>query len=232
MNVTVPGETACLSSLDNIYTIHLNLTKDGYEQIVPVGYDIIDTLVELPSEVDEIRLIIGGMNVATFTKDNIHDLRNFPIYLSKATFHNIHVQLVYNKDYLMQHEEFCMVDEMVEEEEYGDEMVEVFDGDCYLTGRIVTRVMVPSGKKLREITKKADVDIPNITFVLRESDNTNGYVEVPVRQKVVLAKNRIEHYQKKFNLEIVDESEDRVTGYVTNYIMYREKLAGLKYVFA
>jgi hypothetical protein len=228
MNVTVCDEKAHLSSIDNIHTIHLAKDRD---RLIPEGYDIHDTCIELPSEVDAFRLLFGGQVVATFTKDNLQDLRNFPIYLTKATYHVACIQLVYNKDFLMQHEEYSLVDEMVEEEEYG-EYVEIFDGCEYHEGQVVQRVKVPTGNKVREITQKVEVDLPKITFMVRPSEKTQyHYIEVPVRQKVQIHKGEKQRFTKEYHLQVVSESDHYITGYVTNYIMYRQNLAGLRYNF-
>ena len=227
MIVTVGHEKASLSSIHNIHTI--NLAKD-WDRLIPEGYDIQDTCIDLPSEVDAFRLLFGGQVVATFTRDNIHDLRNFPIYLSKAKYHVACIQLVYNKNFLMEHENYIMVDEMAEEVQY-EEYVEIFDGYDYHFGQVVNRVKVPTGNKIREITKEVDVDLPNITFVLCTSKDADGSIEVPVRQKVQLYKCDRERFTEKYNLQVISENEYHITGYVTNYIMYRDNLAGLMYVF-
>lgn len=227
MRISVCDERAYLSSLQDCHRI--DLTSD-WDRLIPEGYDIVETHVELPPEVDAVRLIMGGFIVATFRKDHIHELKTFPIYLSKVKYYHVSIQLVYNREFLMQHEEYCMVDEMKEQEEYG-EYVEIFDGQEYHTGHIVTRVEVPTGHKIKEITKKVPVDLPNITFVVRmpEEADHDTYAEVPVRQLIWFDKGRQEDFEQRFHLEVVKENNHSIQGYVTNYIMYKQGLTGLKY---
>lgn len=230
MQIFVSERKAYLSSINNTYTIYLR--KDSDDSLIPDGYDIIDTTVKLPDEVLALHLLMGGMVVATFTQDNIHELRHFPIYLSKARYYVACVQIVYDKEFLMEHEGFSMVDEMVEKESLG-EYVEIFDGQDYHMGRIVERTEVFTGNQIRNITKEVPVDLPQIVFDIQPSDNKQEYVEVPMRQLVTLSKCDKEKYQERFNLEVVTEDEDKpyIQGYVNNYIMYKEGLAGLKYAF-
>jgi hypothetical protein len=224
MKVDVRSEKVWLNSLQNTHTVDLN-------RLIDAGHDIVDTRLDLPKEVKELRLLIGGQAVAVFNHDNIQDLRNFPIYLSKARYHNACIQLVYDPDYLMQYERFSMVDEVMEEERYG-EYVEIYDGCDYHTGRIVERVQVPTGNKIKKVIGAVVIETPTMTFEVRAaSNNDETYVEVPVRLKVTVDRSCKDDYIKRFNLEVLSENEHQIVGYVTNQIRYQQGLAGLKYSF-
>jgi hypothetical protein len=232
MEITIPSETAYLSSEDASHTLHLTKQNGDYTPPIPGDHDILGIRFEWPDELDEFAVIIGGQQVAAFSKDTHQQLETFPIYLSKLMFHVASIEFRYNKDFLMQREEHEMVDESVEEKQLG-ELTEIYDGNDFHVGRAVTRVRVSTGNKVRKITKRVDVCVPRITLLVSapalDKKRNYLYMEVPVRQKVCIDRNDLQYYLDKHELQVLSGDEHTVVGYATNYIMYNSGLAALKY---
>ena len=219
MIVTLPEETICLRSQDNVKSICLNLER---HRKVPDGYNIHGILVDFPENLDSIQICIGNSVLAVFTSSMKSELAIFPIYLELSRYMYTHIEFVYNKEWLRQNETILSDDEYIEQIEYDDEEQEIFDGHEYHVGRVVSRKQVPTGNKLRGPAK---VTLPKVTMLCERNDlDTDTIVEVPVLEKV---KNMDETYRRYLETNRGLNADE----YAINVIVYRSGMAGLKYVF-
>lgn len=217
MQKTVPSKTVHLKN-KKVYKLRLADDREDF-RIIPRGYDI--DAVHIATWPDDlaVHLYIGGTWVAGVQKGQV-----FPkIYTSLLAY--VHADLGFA------FAESCWTEvEMTGEKQVlGEEEIEIFDGNEYHTGRPVTYQTVPyMGTELT-------AEIPEITFDLSQNlqvqDTIWKGIKVPVRQfvtdidaefKTILKQS--DHYE----LDMVSES----SGYVTNYICYKDGFGSLMYAFA
>lgn len=230
--IVVPATKGTLSSCEYKHTIYIN--NSGYlseiKRLVPEGLDIRGMFMDFPEGLQEVRIILGGYKIAIFTKDMKDDMENFPIYLTLSKYQVCSIELVYSSKWLEEREEFEMVDEYIDNIEYGDE-VEIFDGYEYRIGNLVKKNRVLSGFKQRIVTKRVDVMFPEIRIIVGKNQHDGSKAQVSVRERIDLTgidddyKNRL---LKKHNMVIVDNK----VGYVTNIVYYTHNMAGLMYTFS
>lgn len=214
-----------LTSINNQHSICLNNEKD---RLIPRDCNVMGIIIDYPPELDEIRLVIGNSIICTFDRDTMDDLKTFSIYTSLCEYMYCRLEFAYNKEWLLEREEYTYEDEYVENITYGDDE-EIFDGYEYRIGKRVFRKDVPTGNKKRVVTKGVTVTLPKIIFNIE----TNGDLtkkEVPVKQKINLSgadDGYKEHLKNKFNMKQIDDD----TGIITNMLYYAGGMAGLRYVF-
>ena len=228
MQIEVKSERTVLTSENNKYTICLN---EEYERIIPIEHDVSGIIIEFPPQLLEVCVLFGKSRVAIFDRDMRTDLSTFPLYLTLSQYIYTELELVFDKEWLMGQEEYTYVDEYVEEETLGDEVV-IWDGHEYREGRTVMRRQVPTGKQVRTITKGVSVTVPTIVFNVEHRNDSNGvpnYVDVPVKQKldlVDLDSDYKERLIQQHNMKVMGNY-----GIVTNYIRYSGGMAGLTMVY-
>lgn len=202
--------------LKNKAIYKLRLTDDREDlRIIPHGHDIDAVrIAEWPDDLAYVHLYIGGAWVAKIQKGQ--DLPK--IYTSLLTY--VHADLGFEfDDQGWTETEFTGSKQII-----GEDDIEIFDGYGYHTGKRVTYETVPYMGTERMVT------IPEVTFDLSRNykDTTVVDVKVPVRQFVtdIDAKTR-PYYELSHDLTWVSET----TGYVTNYIRYKDGMAGLMYAW-
>lgn len=214
--------------LDSNNNTHKILLNDEHNRIVPENHDVIGIDLRVLEHLDTLRIWMGGQLVATFDKHTFPNLTNFPLYLTKSYYYYTHIEFVFDKKWLLDREEFEMVDEYREVEEYGD-MEEVFDGYEYHIGQVVMRRKILTGNTVKRITGKVEVEVPTLQFKLIPAERGGPDTTiVPIRERVYLPNyddDTKEVMASKHDLEILDGT----TGYITNYIRYCKGLAGLQY---
>lgn len=213
-----------VTSEDNIYKIKIN----NEDKILPPGYDITGIEMAFPPELQEVRLWIGGQDVAIFDREKLNDLERFPIYLTQLQFHAKQLHLVYDKAWLEQREEFVEEDVYEEVIDY-DNKIKIFDGNEYYMGHPVKQIAVR-----KRVSKGYPVGLSAITFNLERntssSSDTRTYT-TPVQQKINISdvdNNTLERWKAQHNLRVLDDTY----GVLTNTLYYSQGLAGLKYFFA
>jgi hypothetical protein len=214
-----------LTSINNQHSICLNNDK-GW--LIPRDCNVMGIIMEYPPELDEIRLVIGNSVICTFDRHMMDDLKTFPIYTSLSEYMYCRLEFAYNKEWLLEREEYTYEDEYVENVWFNDE-VEVFDGCEYHVGKRVIRKDVPTGNKKRVVTRGVPVSVPKIVFNIEANGNLTQK-EVPIKQKIILTgldAGYKEHLKNKFNMKQIDEN----TGIVTNMLYYAGGMAGLRFVF-
>jgi hypothetical protein len=193
-------------------------------RLIPQDCDIKGISIDYPFELDKVHVIIGNQIVATFDSNMIDELKTFPIYLSLLKYMYCRIEFEFNKQWLLDNEQYRYEDEYVEECWLGDEL-EVYDGDEYHVGKQVFRKEKPTGNKRRVITKGVTVTVPKIVFDIEPMDKNLVKIRVPVKQKINLtgADNTYKDYlTNKYNLK---------DGFVTNTLFYNGGMAGLTNVF-
>ena len=219
MQSKVPSKTVHLKN-QRVYKLRLT---DHFEdvRIIPRGYDI-DAVqfATWPDDLTCVHLYIGGTWVARVQKG-----QDFPkIYTSLLAY--VHADLGFD---FAESTRWTDVERMGEKQVLGDEEIEIFDGNEYHTGRPVTYVTVPYMS--RELT----AEIPEITFDLSQNSNVQDTIskgiKVPVLQFVTNIDaefKTILEQRDDYELDMVSES----SGYVTNYICYKDGFGSLMYAFA
>jgi hypothetical protein len=213
MQTTVPSKTV---HLKNKGIFKLRLTHDNEDlRIIPHGHDIDAVRIAAwPDDLACVHLYIGGTWVA-----KVHKGQELPkIYTSLLTY--VHADLGFEfDDQGWTDAEFSKFKAV-----HGEDEIEIFDGIQYHTGKRVTYETVPYMGTERTVT------IPEVTFELSRNykDTTVIDVKVPVRQFVtdIDAKTR-PYYELSHDLTVVSET----TGYVTNYIRYKDGFGSLMYAW-
>lgn len=202
--------------LKNKKIYRLRLTDDREDlRIIPRGCDIDAVrIAEWPDDLAYVHLYIGGSWVARVEKGQ--DLPK--IYTSLLTY--VHADLGFEfDDQGWTEAEFTGTKEVL-----GEDDIEIFDGQQYHTGKSVTYETVPYMGTERTVT------IPEVTFELSRNynDTTVTDVKVPVRQFVTdIDRKTRPYYDLSHDLTLVSET----TGYVTNYIRYKDGFGSLMYAW-
>lgn len=230
--VIIPQREACVTSAEWCrYKIRLN--NDCGERIVPRGYDIASIHMDFPKNegLMKVQVVIGGdHSVVATLHPSRPQLATFPVYMSKAKYMYTDLVFVYEREWVKSREQYTMVDEYTEEVTYGDEEVEIYDGYEYHTGQVVRRKAVPTGRKVREVTRGAMVTIPEVRIGIQESTGEDP-IEVEMRHEIDLKNVDAERrawLTSKYNLEVDDDAS---TGVVDNRVRYHQGMAGLAYTF-
>ena len=220
MQTTVPSKTVHLKN-KKVYKLRLTDERDEDSRIIPRGYDIDAVrVVSWPDDLACVHLYIGGTWVAKVQKG-----QDFPkIYTSLLAY--VHADLGFE---FAESAKWTDVERMDERQVLGDEEIEIFDGNEYHTGRPVTYETVPY------MSKELTAVIPEIIFDLSRNSNVQDTIskgiKVPVRQLVrdidANLKTLLEQHDH-YELDMVDET----SGYVTNYIYYKDGFGSLMYAFA
>ena len=86
-----------VSSKNSYYTVNLN-----EEMLIPKGYDILGTLVELLPDIVEVRLMVGGQYCTTFNDRLGNKLETMPIYMSMLPYQVVCLEFRYDSNSLYQ----------------------------------------------------------------------------------------------------------------------------------
>ena len=196
----------------------LLLTEDG-KRIIPLTHDIESIEMTIPENIEQINAVIFGRAIPIYRKGDA-SITHFPIYTSLLKYAHAGIQFIFTDE----HWSPITLTKTVEDVDETEEAT-VFDGYDYYTGHIVRYKHVDYEGKTKKVT------IPQILFKLvsgKEEDKQKN-VRVPFRELVTdidpYYKLRLE--KSNHNFTMVDET----SGYVTNYISYRDGLAGVEYVF-
>jgi hypothetical protein len=168
MFISINSETTTLTSDHNIHRI--DIASHITDKLDVRGIRI----NQFPDELDEMRISIGYDVSVTFKKVDQERLASFPIYVSKIPYQTVIMEFIYNKEWLMTNE-VAMQNEEENEEIIKGELVEVFikELDSYHWGKLVTRRMVSTGKKVRKVIKGEIVQVPALTFNVEETSEEN-----------------------------------------------------------
>jgi len=196
----------------------LLLTEDR-KRIIPLTHDIESIEMTIPYDIVQINAVIFGRAIPIYRKGDTA-ITHFPIYTSLLKYAHVGIQFIFNDEHWSPITLTKSVEEIDETEE-----TTVFDGYDYYTGNVVRYKLVEYEGKIKTVT------IPQILFKLvpgKEEDKQNN-IRVPFRELITHIdpdyKLRLE--KSKYNLTMVNET----SGYVTNYLSYRDGLAGVENVF-
>ena len=123
--------------------------KINLRTIIPDEYDMIQRIVfEFPEQVESVRLILGNYSLY-YDRDNIHELEKLPIFLSACKSANVYLAFMYDKEWIQTQQTYTYEDDMDEIEEFGDEDIEIFDGNMYHTGNKCMLERFPTANRYR-----------------------------------------------------------------------------------
>lgn len=220
--IVYPSKVISLTSKDSSYIIQLKETD---------LYDISGIDLQFTELIEKVRIWIAGSLVATFHRSMESELKTFPIYLSLLPYMLVKIELIYNKEWLKEHETAVMEDDYTEEIECT-EIVEIFDGYKYHTGRRVIRHQIPNGEKVRTIISPVEVTLPTVIFHCQSPINHD--ISKSLIQQVPFeidlsdyTMDELKRYTEKYQLKKIDSK----MGILKNNIWYQGGMAGVKYVF-
>lgn len=208
--ITAPETTVKLNSQVSTYTLLLYdpIRPDNYPINVPIGYDVTSlSLSSITEGLEKVGVIIGDalifeIKVADIkANENILECALLP--LSKCRCMQGKLVFYFDKQYLEERESFDWVDE-TESEEYFYEEVEIFDGCDYHIGRIVERIEVPTGKKIKFITQRVKCLVPEIKIQIVKSTIVDKPFNIPIWQNLMITPEMYQILAKStFNHEII-----------------------------
>lgn len=220
--IVYPSEVTFLTSKDFSYFIQLKETD---------SYDISGIELKFTEWIEKVRIWIAGSLVATFHCSMERELKTFPIYLSLLPYMLVKIELIYNKEWLKEHETVVMEDDYTEEIDYK-EIVEIFDGYEYHTGQRVVRHQIPNGQKVRTIISPVEVMLPTVIFH-RQSPINHPFDKSLIQQvpfEIDLSDytmDELKRYTEKYQLKRINSK----MGILQNNVWYQGGMAGVKYVF-
>jgi hypothetical protein len=251
MTILKPWSSAFLDSNNPEYEILIeedDVLEDRYVDgfCVPKDYDIdVFSLATIPDHLEKIHLDIGGIRFVTFEKDQFADQQNLfrhKLLTSKIPYQKVRLSFEYDKAYLEKNEEYYLGEEVVKSKELTRDFVTIWDGNNYVYGPIVKEVERATGKMIRYITCRAEVQLPDMFVQFSKCDNSIQLT--PITQRITINPQfmTLEFLQscKDNNITItpLDGSatmaEALSKGFVfraeiNNYIKYENNLTSLVY---
>ena len=198
--------------------------------IIPAHHNIRAIRMTFDENIKRVKIRIGDIGI------NFHKpekLAVFPIYLTLCKYVNVFFDIEYDADFIAGLMEYEMVDETIEEEEYSEDVVTVFDGYDYHTGNIVTTKEVPTGNKIKRVTRGATIISPEIKIDLFQLNaapaSTKPYIH-KFRQRIKISGDGADAGAGE-GYGLTRCEDDPQFGYVDNELIYHSGLAGLRYHF-
>lgn len=209
------------------HKVGLNSQNAGYELKIidnktydfPKKHDLLSiSLSNIPDTLDRLELHIGGRKIFEFKVADIQANKNILstyLPLSKASYMVQNLIFYFNNDYLEEHQTFQWVDEFKTEEHYSDTKIQVFDGRDYFTGYEVYTTTVPTGNKIKQISKDVECIIPEIKFEMIENnqdlESLHKTLTIPIWQKIMIFpeyddQTYIDRLVNKYEMTILDKN--------------------------
>lgn len=197
----------------------LLLTEDG-NRIIPLTHDIQSIHMTIPENIVEVNAVIFGRAIPIYRKGDVA-IMDFTIYTSLLKYAHVGIQFIFDDENWWPIT-LTRFDEEIDE----TEQITIIDGGGnYHTGNRVKYKIVEYEGKTKMVT------MPKILFKLVPGivQDINTNVRVPFREFLTYIDPAYKERLEKLNigLTMVDET----SGYVTNYLSYRNGLAGVEYVF-
>lgn len=215
------------------HCITTNKIVYNLRDIIPAHHNIRAIRTTFDENIKSIKIRIGDISIDFVDAEKLAAL---PVYLTLCKYVNVEIIIIYDTDYIAGLMEYEMVDETIEETEYSDDIVTIFDGFDYHTGNIVTTKEVPTGNKIKRATRGAIITSPELSFDLFDVATpapTEPYIH-KFRQRIKISgggddADYIKLLEEKYGLIRCDD--DLSFGYIDNELIYHSGLAGLRYYF-
>lgn len=154
-----------LNSTNNVHFYTLNFVSDKWYDLdrIPNTHDITHISIDtIPHGLEKVCVETGSQRLIEVDAAEITPGKNIlsgtlPIagYIARLGF-------CFNKEHLREQEDFEWKDETVLVKELTDTKIEIYDGSVYHTGYQVITKRIPTGKRLRHITRDVLVWLPEI----------------------------------------------------------------------
>lgn len=180
-NFIIPSHKVSLNSQNVKYELKIT---DNKTYNFPRHQDLLSiSISNIPDTLQKLEFHLGWNKIFEFKVADIQankNLLNTYLPLSRAPNMTQYFVFYFYKDYLEQHQSFEWVDEFKTEESYSDKQIKVFDGHDYFIGREVYTREVPTGNKIKKITKDVECIIPEIKFEMVENKQDLESLKIPV----------------------------------------------------
>lgn len=247
-----PSKTIEIRSLN--FNVCLGLQDERFSRKyddavdIPRKYDIKSLVIVDPHDcLEKIRVLIGKSVIMTFDREDFSKGQNIlpmGLYLTKSTCMYSELEFIYNKDYIEEHSEYVWQDEYKEEVITSDTEEEYYDGCDYHYGYRVTRKQVPTGQKIKVVTKGPEVTVPELRFTIQEASFEDyDSVSIPFWETIRVDPSVDTEYIRKLvtrnkfqtlNGMSIDEAIENgkpFNGRVENILRYSGGMASKLYVF-